>query len=69
VLEALGKRMDILIGKEGNEIGWLGRITPHELDRLSPLEDARDLIARHQNRELPLRAFHPLRELALGMRV
>jgi hypothetical protein len=61
--------MDILIRKEGKEVRRLWRIAPHKFDRVSPLEDARDLIARHQNRELPLRAFHPLRELPLRMRI
>jgi hypothetical protein len=69
VLESLRKCMDILIRKEGKEVRRLGRIAPHKFDRVSPLEDARDLIARHQNRELPLRAFHPLRELPLRMRI
>ena len=69
MLELLGQGLDIVPWEEGNQIGRLGRVTPDELKGVASLEDAGHFIAGHQNRDLPLRTRHPLRELPLGVRV
>jgi hypothetical protein len=59
--------MDILVGKETRNVGGLRRITADEVYRIATLEDARHLIAGHQNRNASPRALHPFGKLPLGM--
>jgi hypothetical protein len=69
VLELLGQRVNIVIRKERDQVGGLGRVTPHELNRVSPFEDARHFIAGHENGDLSLRTCDPLGEFPLGVGV
>jgi hypothetical protein len=69
VLELLGQGVNIVSREERNQVGGLGWVTPHELNGVPPLEDARHFIARHENRDLSLRACDPLGEFPLGMGV
>jgi hypothetical protein len=67
VLELFGQGVDIMIWEQGDQIGWLGRITPDKLNGVSSFEDAGHFIAGHQNRDPSLSTCDPLRELPLGM--
>jgi hypothetical protein len=69
MLESLRKRMHVLVGKQSRQVCWLWRETPYKFEGLAALEDARNLIARHENRNPPLRAGHPLGKLALRVGV
>jgi hypothetical protein len=67
VLELLGQGVDVMVGEQRDQVGGLGRVTPDELNGVSSLEDAGHFIARHENRNAPLGARHPLGQLPLGM--
>lgn len=69
MLELFRKRLYIVPWEECGDVCGLRRIASDKLNRLVPLEDARDFITRHQNRNPPPRTAHPLSELSLGMRV
>ena len=65
MLELLGQCVDIVLGEQGYKVRRIGRIAPKQLNRVFPLEDAGNLITGHQNRNAPLGASHPLRQLSL----
>jgi hypothetical protein len=67
MLEALGECLDVLVGKESDKIGGLRRITPHNLNGGSSLEDPRNLVARHEERDPS--GWDPLRKLPLSVGV
>jgi len=67
VLVDLGKLGDILVGEEFLQVCGLGRVAPQDVKDRACLEDAGDLVAGEEHRDLSLGRLNPLRQFALGV--
>jgi len=67
MLELPREDLNILSREKGGEVGRLGGIAPDLGDSVVHLEHPWNLVACHQNRDLPVLGLDPFGQLALGV--
>jgi hypothetical protein len=67
--EALCHGGRIFPREQRSEIRRLRRVTPEQLDRVLPLEHARHLVTRQEDRDLAGSRGEPFHQLPLGVRI
>jgi len=69
VLEPLCEGMDVLVGEQGHQVSGLGWEAANNLDGGLRLEDAGDLVTRHEHGNGAFTAHHPRCQPLLSMGV